>query len=97
VLSHRELESSGFDQRPAVTLRDSPSLAIADGADKEKNVAIRAAKGQGTGVKGAGWDPVGMSPGVGGEETLDMWLGWKRGRQYDVVGGGLVKKEAGKL
>jgi alpha-methylacyl-CoA racemase len=80
-----------------VTLRGSPGLALADGAEKETNVAVRAAKGQGVGVPGEGWESKGMSPGVGGEETLEMWLGWKKGRQYDVVGGGLVKKESGKL
>jgi alpha-methylacyl-CoA racemase len=97
VFSQRELESMGFDQRPAVTLRDSPGLALADGSAEEPDVAVRAAKGQGIGVLGLGWEEKGLSPGVGGEEILDQWLGWKRGRQFDVVNGGLVRKEVGKL
>lgn len=59
--------------------------------------AVRSAKGQGVGVKGQGWDEEGLAPGVGGEEVLGQWLGWRRGRQFDVVNGGLVKKEEGKL
>jgi alpha-methylacyl-CoA racemase len=70
---------------------------LTDGAEKEGNMAIRAAKGQGSGVPGQGWDEKGLSPGVGGEELLDRWLGWKRGRQFDVVNGGLAKKEGSKL
>ncbi|KAF2437021.1 CoA-transferase family III [Tothia fuscella] len=97
VLSHEELESGGFDQRPPVTLRGSPGLAVTDGSAEESDIAIRAAKGQGTGVEGAGWISHGLSPGAGGEEILQQWVGWKRGRQYDVVGGGLEKKEVGKL
>jgi len=97
VLDQRELENSGFDQRPIVTLRDSPGLALADGADEESDVAVRSAKGQGIGVKGQGWEEKGLSVGVGGEELLAQWVGWKRGRQYDVANGGLVKKEDSKL
>jgi alpha-methylacyl-CoA racemase len=97
VFEQRELEQAGFDQRPPVTLRGSPGLAITEGSDKEKDAAIRAAKGQGSGVPGQGWSEPGMRPGVGGEELLDRWLGWKRGRQFNVVNGGLVKNEAGKL
>lgn len=97
VLTQTELEENGFDQRVPVTLRSSPGLALADGASEEKDVAIRSAKGQGGGVEGEGWDEKGLSPGVGGEEVLGQWLGWRRGRQFDVVNGGLVKKEEGKL
>ena len=98
VLTQRELESAGFDQRPLVTLRGSPGLALVRGADKESDPAIRAAKGQGSGVPGEGWDSKGLSPSTGGEETLAQWLGWKRGNQYDVVKGGLVKaKESARL
>jgi alpha-methylacyl-CoA racemase len=97
VLTQKELEKNGFDQRVPVTLRDSPGLALTDGSSEEAEVAIRSAKGQGTGVEGQGWDEKGMAPGVGGEEVLAQWLGWRRGRQFEVVNGGLVKKEEGKL
>jgi alpha-methylacyl-CoA racemase len=97
VFTQAELEENGFDQRPVVTLRDTPGLAITDGSAEEKDIAIRAAKGQGNGTKGLGWEEEGLSPGVGGEEILSQWLGWRRGRQFDVVQGGLVLKEGSKL
>jgi alpha-methylacyl-CoA racemase len=97
VFTQVELEQDGFDQRPVVTLRDTPGLSIADGSAEEKDIAVRAAKGQGSGVKGQGWEEDGLSPGVGGENVLSQWVGWKRGRQFDVVQGGLVMKEGSKL
>lgn len=98
VLTQRELEEKGFDQRPIVTLKDSPGLALQKGAEKETDLAVRAAKGQGSGVEGEGWDERGLSPSIGGEATLVQWLGWKKGNQYEVVGGGLVKaKESARL
>jgi alpha-methylacyl-CoA racemase len=96
VLTQEELESSGFDQRPIVTLRDSPAWAIADGSDEEKDAAVRAAKGQGCGVGGQGWGPDVLSPSEGGDEVLAVWMGWKKGRQYDVENGGVVKLELSK-
>ncbi|KAI9708399.1 MAG: hypothetical protein M1820_004103 [Bogoriella megaspora] len=89
VLTQYELESSGFDQRPAVTLKESPSLAIS-------SVARLASQGQGIGVEGDGWTSRGLSPGDGGEELLARWLGWKRGSQYDVRDGGLVLRQQNK-
>lgn len=88
VLTHQELEKDvGFDQRPPVTLRDSPGLAIADLDEDKRTVA----QGQGIGVEGEGWTSTGLRPGVGGEELLGQWLGWRRGRQYELQDGGLVK------
>jgi alpha-methylacyl-CoA racemase len=92
VLTHSDLESQGFDQRPAVTLKSTPGYAIAEGDDGRS-----AAVGQGIGVEGSGWSESGLKPGDGGEETLSQWLGWSKGRQYDVQGGGLVWKDAAKL
>jgi alpha-methylacyl-CoA racemase len=97
VLSQSELEASGFDQRPVVTLRDTPSLAIADGSSSESHEAIKAAKGQGEGVPGQGWDTEGLSPSAGGEDTLKEWLGWTNGVNYEVVKGGLSLKSSSKL
>lgn len=97
VLTQRELENSAFDQRPIVTLRDSPGLALQKDTEKESDAAIRTAKGQGVGVPGQGWEEEGLSPSVGGEELLANWLAWKKGLQYDVVQGGLIKKDTVKL
>jgi alpha-methylacyl-CoA racemase len=30
-----------------------------------------------------------LSPGSGGEEVLAQWMGWSRGRHYEVNEGGL--------
>lgn len=49
--------------------------------------------GQGIGVEGGGWEEKGLTPGEGGEETLGVWLGWRRGRQFEVEEGGLVVKD----
>jgi len=53
--------------------------------------------GQGTGVKGSGWKNDLLQPGSGGEAVLDQWLGWKRGKQFGVEGGGLVLNDVSKL
>ncbi|KAH0000244.1 CoA-transferase family III, partial [Aureobasidium melanogenum] len=91
VLTQDELEESGYDQRPIVTLKDSPGKAIAEG-DADTRPACQ---GQGIGVEGSGWQSKGLAPGVGGEEVLARWMGWSRGRQYDVVDGGLVRLGGG--
>jgi alpha-methylacyl-CoA racemase len=92
ILSQAELEEKGFDQRPIVTLRDTPGYAITNNVAQESDEAVRAAKGQGNGVEGQGWESEGLSPSVNGEETLREWLGWKRGTHYEVVKGGLTLK-----
>jgi alpha-methylacyl-CoA racemase len=93
ILTHQELEEGKVKQRPFVTLRSSPSLAIsANEGDIDEGI-----HGQGPGVECEGWSSGGLSPGVGGEETLKEWLGWKRGQQFDVVDGGLVLKTSAKL
>ena len=38
-----------------------------------------------------------LAPGAGGESLLEDWTGWRRGRDYSVEGGGLVKIEPSKL
>ncbi|KAG9966158.1 CoA-transferase family III, partial [Aureobasidium melanogenum] len=91
VLAQDELEESGYDQRPIVTLKESPGKAIA-GGDADKRPACQ---GQGIGVEGNGWESEGLAPGVGGEEVLARWMGWSRGRHYDVVDGGLVRLGTG--
>lgn len=95
VLDYRELESDSSregDQRPAVTLRSSPSLASSPGAASRDP-----STGQGSGVEGGSYSGLGLYPGEGGEETLNLWLGWKRGKDFDVENGGLVKKSVARL
>lgn len=43
------------------------------------------------------WSSPNLSPGAGGEEVVKGWTGWKRGKEYQVENGGLVKIEASKL
>jgi alpha-methylacyl-CoA racemase len=83
------------DQRPAVTLRDTPCLAVDTGARPSR--ADAASRGQGPGVPGDGYVGTALAPGQGGEAALRTWLGWEKGRQYDVENGGLVLKTGSKL
>ncbi len=95
VLDYMELESDPSregDQRPAVTLRSSPSLALAKGP-----LSRDPSTGQGLGVEGGSYSGALLYPGQGGEETLGDWLGWKRGNHFDVENGGLVGKSSSKL
>ena len=91
VFEQGELEKAGFDQRPIVTLSDSPGYAIQDGEGEGRD----AREGQGIGVEGNGWSSKGLSPGSGGEEVLAQWMGWSRGRHYEVKQGGLEFVGAG--
>ena len=43
------------------------------------------------------WKSEGLAPGVGGEDVLEKWLGWKRGKNFQVEQGGLVKTATAKL
>lgn len=95
VLELGELEndpSREGDQRPAVTLRDTPSLALRRGS-----LTRDASEGQGQGFVGDGWTSEHLRPGQGGEETLNQWLGWKRGKDFEVENGGLIGKQNSKL
>ncbi|KAF1986559.1 CoA-transferase family III [Aulographum hederae CBS 113979] len=92
VITQAELRQGGFRQRPVVTLRETPALAIA-----EKKEGVGAAEGQGEGVEGEGWAEKGLVPGEGGAEVLGRWVGWRRGRQFEVEKGGLVKVEGSRL
>ena len=64
VLSQKEFEEPGFDQRPVVTLSQTPSLAIREADPDDRPVA----EGQGIGVEGDGWNEKGLKPGERGEE-----------------------------
>ena len=43
------------------------------------------------------WKSEGLAPGVGGEDLLEKWLGWKKGKDYRIEHGGLVKVDTAKL
>lgn len=91
VLSHAELEKNGFDQRPAVTLKSTPALAISEATSGG------AARGQGLGIPGNGWISGGLVPGHGGEQLLEAWTAWKKGKDYKVERNGLVKMTSANL
>jgi alpha-methylacyl-CoA racemase len=95
VLEMHELEQDNAregDQRPAVTLTATPSFALKQGKNTRK-----AFQGQGEGVKGNGWTGEALSPSQGGEETLNKWLGWRRGKDFEINNGGLIKKTPAKI
>ncbi|ROV93097.1 hypothetical protein VSDG_07310 [Cytospora chrysosperma] len=80
------------DQRPVVTLRETPCLAVDTGAAAAAPVD-GPSRGQGPGVPGDGYAGEVLVPGEKGEERLKEWLGWEKGRDFDVAeGGGLVLK-----
>lgn len=92
VLEFPELETQEKregDQRPVVTLRETPCLAVKKGKDEGVH-------GQGPGVEGNGYFGFGLGAGYRGEETLANWIGWRNGKEYEVARGGLVLKEPGK-
>ncbi len=95
VLEYSELESDTTregDQRPAVTLRATPSLAISKGPSSRDP-----STGQGAGVEGESYTGSMLYPGEGGEDILKQWLGWTRGKDFDVEGGGLIKRPSSKI
>ncbi|KAI5364968.1 Putative CoA-transferase family III [Septoria linicola] len=85
VKTQQELEKEGFDQRPIVALSGTPGLAIHEADSDGRDPAT----GQGIGVEDSGWASSGLSPGEGGEDLLGKWMGWDRGRDYDIVDGAL--------
>jgi alpha-methylacyl-CoA racemase len=78
------------DQRPSVTLRDTPCLALRPDASDPSH-------GQGAGVEGQGYSGQPLGAGVGGEDTLRQWFGWSKGSEFDMHAGGLVLKTTCKL
>ncbi|OAA40254.1 alpha-methylacyl-CoA racemase [Metarhizium rileyi] len=98
VLEYGELEDDPAregDQRPSVTLRRTPCLAIKRRPEGQSDPVVH---GQGAGVAGDGYDGEPLAPGHGGAQLLEEWLGWKKGRDYDVQEGAFVlAKAASKL
>ncbi|PNY25663.1 Isopenicillin N epimerase component 2 [Tolypocladium capitatum] len=94
VLDYAELETDPAregDQRPAVTLRQTPCLAVKQQGDAPGDAATY---GQGRGVPGDGYEGAALAPGQGGEEVLRQWLSWTKGKEYDVSDGGFVLTKA---
>ncbi|KAJ9148369.1 CoA-transferase family III domain-containing protein [Pleurostoma richardsiae] len=79
------------DQRPAVALRETPCLAVHQGATDA------ASQGQGPGVPGDGYEGQVLEAGEGGEAALGQWLGWTKGVQFDIQGGAFIANERSKL
>lgn len=89
ILTYPELEADKQregDQRPAITLADTPMFALKRGANQSVGPAV----GQGDGVQGDGYTGFPLSPGAGGEGVLEAWLGWAKGREYDEDSGGAL-------
>ncbi|KAI0119371.1 CoA-transferase family III [Daldinia grandis] len=94
VLEYSELETGTNregDQRPVVTLRETPCLAI---SEKATDPSIH---GQGPGIPGGGYSGKYLTPGQGGEEALRNWFGWKKGEEFDIKGGSVVLNPKSKL
>ncbi|OTB07750.1 hypothetical protein M426DRAFT_228565 [Hypoxylon sp. CI-4A] len=94
ILEYPELETDASregDQRPAVTLRDSPCLAL---NEKATDPSIH---GQGPGVSGGGYAGHIVSLGEGGEEALRNWFGWVKGKDFDTKDGSVILKSKSKL
>ncbi|KAF4445575.1 alpha-methylacyl-CoA racemase [Fusarium austroafricanum] len=96
VLEYSELQTDPKregDQRPAVTLRETPCLAVKEGVSNIDPARF----GQGPGVSGNGYKASLLKPGAGGEDALRKWMGWENGREYALHQGGLVLREISKL
>ncbi|KAI0408067.1 CoA-transferase family III domain-containing protein [Xylaria palmicola] len=92
VLGYDELENDPAregDQRPSVTLQETPCLAV----DEEKAQGqSSSARGQGPGVPGGGYEPNPLGLGEGGEDALAKWFGLSKGEDFYVEKGGLALK-----
>ncbi|UNI18995.1 Alpha-methylacyl-CoA racemase [Purpureocillium takamizusanense] len=87
ILEYGELETDPAregDQRPAVTLRGTPCLAVKQQGDAPGDPAIY---GQGRGVPGDGYEGAALAPGEGAEDVLRGWFGWAKGKDYNVSDG----------
>ncbi|QUC19585.1 uncharacterized protein UV8b_03826 [Ustilaginoidea virens] len=95
VLDYDELEndpSREGDQRPSVTLRGTPCLAIKPRPEEESDPVKY---GQGSGVAGGGYVCEPLAPGHGGPILLEKWLGWRKGEHYDIKGDFYVLRGGG--
>ena len=89
VLTQAELERAGYDQRPLVLLSETPGLEINSTRDNARATRER----QDNIIRDAGWAAIGLAPGEGGEQTIETWMRWRRGKEYDIERGGLVLRQ----
>ncbi|WEW56084.1 Isopenicillin N epimerase component 2 [Emydomyces testavorans] len=68
-----------------------------DGYDQRLAVELSDTPGLSFSAQDGGWSPKPLRPSTGGEETLRQWLGWKRGKDYEVKNGALVRVTGSKL
>lgn len=77
--------------RPPVHLSRTPGFALGSEITSE---AVKPEeyppRGQGPGVKGEAYKAQGLIPGFGGEDVLLQWMGWTRGKQYEITSGGYI-------
>ncbi|KAK3359013.1 alpha-methylacyl-CoA racemase [Lasiosphaeria hispida] len=93
VLEYAEMEDNPAregDQRPSVTLKESPCLAV-------RRDASQPSHGQGLGVEDEGYVGTPLVPGEGGVAVVEQWLKWTEGNEFTVQNGVLVMKEKSKL
>ncbi|EEP79006.1 alpha-methylacyl-CoA racemase [Uncinocarpus reesii 1704] len=67
------------------------------GYDQRLVVDLAGTPGRPFSAQDGGWSPKALRPSTGGEETLSRWLGWRRGKDFDVENGALVKTTGAKL
>ncbi|KAI0866082.1 CoA-transferase family III domain-containing protein [Xylaria cubensis] len=94
VLEYAELENDPAregDQRPSVTLQETPCLAV------DEKVGDQRIQGQGAGVPGSGYEAYPLGLGEGGEEALKKWFGFSKDRDFYVEKGGLALKSKPRL
>lgn len=73
-------------------------LAELEGEGYEQRHPVGLTGTPGPGIdQGGVWSTERLSPGVGGEDVLKEWIGWRRDRDYRVERGGLVKNSGAKL
>ncbi len=64
--------------------------------DQRPAINLRGSPGIAIPEKNA-WNSAGLSPGSGGEKVLHTWMGWRKGKHYDLEDGGLVQIASPKL
>lgn len=68
----------------------------AAGYEQRAGVTLTGAPAVDGGPK-SGWDVEALGLGEGGEHTLWKWMGWKQGKHFELVNGGLQLKNFSKL
>ena len=66
------------------------------GYEQRLAVSLRSTPGLGIPQQDT-WNSTGLAPGYGGEHILNAWFNWRRGKQYEIHNGGLVKSNIAKL